>query len=309
MAAADDRTAFRPENSAGLMFAKGQIVKALAGFYYVDTGETVYRCRARGIFKKDGVTPLVGDFVSISVQDEEEGVVDSLEPRRNAFVRPPVSNVDIFIVTVSTAEPEPSLELTDRFLVTAEASDAEACVCINKDDLSQAQAKRIAAVYEGLYPIVILSALTGDGIPELRATVSGRSAAFAGASGVGKTSLIALLTGEDELKTGGVSEKTGRGKHTTRHVEIFKLADGTRVYDTPGFTSFEAAEAADLADANIDALFPEFKDYLGACRYTDCTHEKEPGCAVRAALENGDVKRSRYISYIKMLDTKRRMQW
>jgi len=289
--------------------AEGQIVKALAGFYYVDTGAAVYRCRARGIFKKEGVTPLVGDFVSVAVQDEEEGVVDSIEPRKNAFVRPPVANVDVFIVTVATAEPETSLELTDRFLVTAEAAEAEALVCVNKDDLEPAEAKRIAGVYEGLYPTVIMSALKGEGIPELKALISGKSAAFAGASGVGKTSLVALLTGDDGLETGGVSEKTGRGRHTTRHVEIFRLEDGTRVYDTPGFTSFEAAEASDLADMNIDAHFPEFEEFSGDCRYADCRHENEPGCAIRSELEAGNIKRSRYDSYIKLLEKQRKMQW
>jgi len=289
--------------------AEGQIVKALAGFYYVDIGDRVYQCRARGIFKKEGLTPLVGDHVRISVQDEEEGVVDSIEPRRNAFIRPPVANVDIFIVTVSTAEPEPSLELTDRFLVTAEAAEAEACVCINKDDLLPVEAKKIAAVYEELYPTVIMSAITGDGIPELRMLIAGKSAAFAGASGVGKTSLIALLTGKTGLETGGVSEKTRRGRHTTRHVEIFNLPDGTRIYDTPGFSSFEAAEAADLTDANIDALFPEFEYYLGKCRYTDCRHVNEPGCAVRLAKDSGGIKRSRYDSYKKLLEAQRKLQW
>jgi len=292
-----------------VVMAEGQIVKATAGFYYVDTGDTIYRCRARGIFKKDGVTPLVGDFVSVGVQDEEEGVVDSIGPRRNAFVRPPVANVDIFVVTVAAEEPETSFELCDRFLVTAEAADAEACVCVNKEDLSPGKAERIAAVYEGLYPTVILSVQTGGGIPELRALIAGRSAAFAGASGVGKTSIAALLTGDGGLETGDVSAKTGRGRHTTRHVEIFKLADGTRIYDTPGFSSFEAAEAADLAEANLDALFPEFGAYLGGCRYTDCSHENEPDCAVRAALEKGDIKRTRYASYIKLLQTQRMMKW
>ena len=291
------------------MNEQGQIVKALAGFYYVDIGSALYQCRARGIFKKDGVTPLVGDYVSIVVQDDEEGVVDAIEPRRNVFVRPPVANVDIFVVTVSTAEPETSLELTDRFLVTAEAADAEALVCINKDDLAPEEALRIVDVYEGLYPTVIMSALNGEGIPELKRLIAGKSAAFAGASGVGKTSLIALLTGETGLETGFVSEKTGRGKHTTRHVEIFKLDDGTKVYDTPGFTSFEAAEAADLKEANIDALFPEFEKYAGECRYANCRHENEPGCAVHAALEAGTIKETRYNSYVKMLKAQRNMKW
>jgi len=279
----------------------GQIVKALAGFYYVDTLEAVYRCRARGIFKKDGVTPLVGDFVRIVIQDEEEGVVNEIMPRRNAFVRPPVANVDMFVVTVAAAEPEPSLELCDRFLLTAEAADADACVCINKEDLSQHQAERIAAVYDGIYPTVVASAMTGEGIPRLRAAIAGKSAAFAGASGVGKTSLIALLSGDGGLETGDVSAKTGRGKHTTRHVEIFALSDGTKVYDTPGFTSFEAAEAADLSDMNIGELYPEFADYADECRFKNCRHENEPGCAVRAAVEAGGIKGSRYASYLKLI--------
>jgi len=279
----------------------GQIVKALAGFYYVDTGSSTYQCRARGIFKKEGLTPLVGDYVRIIVQDEEEGVVDEVLPRKNAFIRPPVANVDIFVVTVAAASPEPNLELTDRFLVTAEAADADACVCINKDDLSPVQAKRIACVYSDIYPTIVMSALTGEGVPELKALIAGRSAAFAGASGVGKTSLIALLTGEDELETGDVSAKTGRGRHTTRHVEIFTLSDGTMIYDTPGFTSFEAARAADLTDIIIGELFPEFQKYSGECRFKDCRHENEPGCAVRAAYEIGVINRSRYASYLKLL--------
>ena len=320
---------------------QGQIVKALAGFYYVDTGGTagtggyaspagcvdtdetadtvgcvdtdrgigmdgkVYQCRARGIFKKDGITPLVGDYVRIILQDEEEGVVDEILPRKNAFIRPPVANVDIFVVTVAAAEPEPSPELTDRFLVTAEAADADACVCINKDDLSSVQAKRLATVYEGIYPTIVMSALTGEGLPALKEMIAGRSAAFAGASGVGKTSLIALLTGESSLETGGVSARTGRGRHTTRHVEIFRFPDGTKIFDTPGFTSFEAAQAADLADMNIDALFPEFQEYLGKCRFKDCIHENEPDCTVRRALERGEIKRSRYDSYIKIIREQR----
>ncbi|MDR3364789.1 MAG: ribosome small subunit-dependent GTPase A [Clostridiales Family XIII bacterium] len=279
----------------------GQIVKALAGYYYVDTGEAVYQCRARGIFKKDGVTPLAGDRVRIVVQDAEEGVVDEILPRKNAFIRPPVANIDLFAVTVAAAAPETSLELTDRFLAMAEAAEADACVCINKDDLSPAAAKRIEGVYQDIYPAVVLSAATGEGVGELRALVAGRSVAFAGASGVGKTSLIALLADEGALKTGDVSARTGRGRHTTRHVEIFTLADGTKIYDTPGFTSFEATVAADLSDFSAAELFPEFRGYLGACRYRDCLHENEPDCAVREALASGAVKRSRYASYLKLL--------
>jgi len=287
---------------------KGQIVKALAGFYYVDTGGATYQCRARGIFKKDGVTPLVGDLVRIEIQDEEEGVVDEIFPRKNAFIRPPVANIDLFIVTVAAKEPEPSFEIIDRFLVTAEAAGADACICINKDDLSPLLARKIASVYSGLYPAVVLSAIAGDGISDLRRRIAGKSAAFAGASGVGKTSLIALLTGNGRLETGGVSAKTGRGRHTTRHVEIFKLPDGTRMYDTPGFTSFEATEASDLAGVDLSALFPEFQDHLGLCRFKDCRHENEPDCAVQKALAQGTIKRTRYDSYLKLLHSKQEQE-
>ena len=283
---------------------EGQIVKALAGFYYVDTGRSsTYQCRARGIFKKEGITPLVGDYVKIIVQDEEEGVVDEILPRKNEFIRPPVANVDIFVVTVAAASPDPSLEVTDKLLVTADAADADACLCINKDDLSPVQARRIAGVYKGLYKTVIMSAETGEGVPALKELISGRSAAFAGASGVGKTSLIALLTGEEGLETGDVSAKTGRGRHTTRHVEIFTLIDGTKIYDTPGFSSFEAALAPGIIDERIDMLFPEFQEYLGKCRFQNCRHEHEPDCAVRDALAAGRIKKSRYDSYLKIFRT------
>jgi len=283
---------------------EGQIVKALAGFYYVDTGRSsTYQCRARGIFKKEGITPLVGDYVRIIVQDEEEGVVDEILPRKNEFIRPPVANVDIFVVTVAAASPDPSLEVTDKLLVTADAADADACLCINKDDLSPVQARRIAGVYKGLYKTVIMSAETGEGVPALKELISGRSAAFAGASGVGKTSLIALLTGEEGLETGDVSAKTGRGRHTTRHVEIFTLIDGTKIYDTPGFSSFEAALAPGIIDERIDMLFPEFQEYLGKCRFQNCRHEHEPDCAVRDALAAGRIKKSRYDSYLKIFRT------
>ena len=281
---------------------EGQIVKALAGFYYVDIGGgVIYRCRARGIFKKEGLTPLVGDYVRVCVQDEEEGIVDEIKARKNEFIRPPVANIDIFVVTVAAASPEPSLEVIDRFLVMTEAADADACLCINKDDLSPAEAKRIADVYEGLYPTVILSALTGEGLPELRKLISGRSAAFAGASGVGKTSLIALLSEEEGLETGDVNAKTGRGRHTTRHVEILTLPDGTKVYDTPGFTSFDAIVAMDPAEVNIGELFPEFEEYAGNCRFKNCRHEREPDCAVREAAGAERIKKSRYDSYLKLL--------
>jgi len=242
----------------------------------------------------------VGDRVRITVQDAEEGVVEEILPRKNMFIRPPVANVDVFLVTVAAASPEPNLELTDRFLVCAEAAGADAVVCANKEDLSPAAVRRIQSVYRGVYPVIALSCAAGTGIPALRAAIRGKSAAFAGASGVGKTSLVGLLLGSEELSVGDVSRKTGRGRHTTRHVEIYAGEGGTRIYDTPGFTSFETTEAAAGMTELPDRYFPEFQRYLGTCRFDDCTHEHEPGCAVRAAVDEGQIGRSRYRSYLRI---------
>ncbi|MDR1797204.1 MAG: ribosome small subunit-dependent GTPase A [Clostridiales Family XIII bacterium] len=302
---------------------EGLIVKALSGFYYVEAFEdgkaagnaragcapTVYQCRARGLFKKEGatrVTPLVGDRVRFDVTDEKdaEGYVTEILPRRNAFIRPPVANVEVFLVTVAAKDPDPNPELTDRFLVSAEAADAEAVVVVNKDDLSPAAARKMAQIYRGVYPVAVVSAQTREGTDALWEMIKGRTVAFAGASGVGKTSLLACWA-EDlaaSMETGEVSRKTGRGKHTTRHVEIFRCADGTLLFDTPGFSAFEPAEAANLAAGRMDMLFPEFLPYLGGCRFDNCSHTHEPGCAVRAALEAGKIRQTRYGSYVKVLE-------
>lgn len=285
---------------------EGRIIKALAGYYYVEVScehdeyGKIYQCRGRGILRREGHTPLVGDMVRITVQDDEEAVVEEILPRINAFIRPPVSNVDLFLVTVAAADPAPSLELTDRFLVTAEAARADAAVLVNKDDLSSKTVDRIVRIYDGIYPVIRLSAKTGEGLDSLRNLVRGRRCAFAGASGVGKTSLLARLTGESGHVTGEVSAKTGRGKHTTRHVEIHSLDEGTMLYDTPGFSSFEADRASDLTEESPDMFFPEFAPYLGECRFDNCVHENEPDCAVRRAVEEGKIGRSRYQSYISL---------
>ena len=261
----------------------------------------IYQCRGRGILRRDGQTPLVGDMVRITLQDEEEAVVEEILLRTNAFIRPPVSNVELFLVTVAAADPSPSWALTDRFLVTAEAARADAAILVNKDDLAPAVADRFVSTYDGIYPVLRLSAKTGEGIDLLRDLVKARRCAFAGASGVGKTSLLARLTGESGHVTGDVSSKTGRGKHTTRHVEIHTLKDGTMLYDTPGFSSFEADRAADLTDETPDMFFPEFAEYLGECKFDNCVHENEPDCAVRLAVEQGKIGRTRYKSYIELL--------
>jgi ribosome biogenesis GTPase len=293
----------------------GTIVKALSGFYYVrirdsgpDSGpegaETpersgasercggrIYRCRARGLFKKDGITPLVGDEVLIDVLDEEDGFITEILPRRNSFVRPAVANIDLFVATVAVRDPEPNPETLDRFLASAEAAPADAILCVNKTDLGTVDF--LTDVYGDLYDALPVSARTGEGMDALKLRLAGKRSAFAGPSGAGKSSIINYLLGEDETLTNGVSRKTRRGRHTTRHVEIFGTDFGAELFDTPGYTSFAMvpAEASEVA-----GLFPEIAKLGGECRFDDCSHRDEPGCAVREAAASGGIARSRYRS-------------
>ncbi|MDR1271386.1 MAG: ribosome small subunit-dependent GTPase A [Clostridiales Family XIII bacterium] len=280
-----------------------EIVKATAGYYFADTGRGTYMCRARGIFKKRGVTPLVGDFASITIQDDGEGVIEEILERRNSFIRPPVANIDMLVVTASVASPSPVTEVIDRLLVSAEAAGAGGVVCINKEDLSEKAAEKLMAVYAPIYPTAVVSAKTGEGTDRLYDIIKGRRAAFAGASGVGKTSLLSVFLDRDDLETGDVSAKTGRGRHTTRVVETFRRADGTVLYDTPGFTSFDIA---DTGGEKPGLLFPEFERLVGACRFADCGHTDEPDCAVKAAVKKGSVAKSRYASYLAILSDYKR---
>jgi ribosome biogenesis GTPase len=309
---------------------RGTIVKALSGFYYVricgpeSPGGRVYRCRARGVFKKEGVSPLVGDEAEIDILDEEDGFVTNILPRRNEFIRPAVANIDLFVATVAVRDPEPHPETLDRFLATAEAASADAVVCVNKTDLGPARV--VTDVYGGIYDTFPVSARTGDGMAALKARLAGKRSALAGPSGVGKSSIINFLLGSGgrgaagasgepripgspetaagppsarEIETGGVSLKTGRGKHTTRHVEIYATDFGAELFDTPGYTSFDGVSAE---PEEIGSLFPEIARLGGGCRFDDCTHTDEPGCAVREAAEAGGIPCSRYRSYLRMLD-------
>jgi ribosome biogenesis GTPase len=282
---------------------RGTIVKAISGFYYVrirgrsPCEDRVYSCRARGVFKKEGVSPLVGDEVNIDVLDDEDGFVTDILPRRNSFIRPAVANIDTFAVTVAVRDPEPNAETLDRFLATAEAASADAVVCVNKTDLGSADF--LTAVYEGLYDTMTVSARTGEGMDSLKGRLAGRRTAFAGPSGAGKSSIINALLGGGGIETDGVSRKTGRGKHTTRHVEIFRADFGAELFDTPGYTSFDGVSAEPV---EIGSLFPEIAKLSEGCRFDDCVHADEPDCAVRAAAAAGEIAGSRYASYRRMLD-------
>ncbi len=278
---------------------KGIIVKGIAGFYYVKTPQSVVECKARGIFKNRGITPLVGDEVEISPAEEGKGVIETIHPRRNEFIRPPVANIDCFVITIAAAKPKPNLFLVDRFLVMAAHSGTDAVVAVNKCDLADdGYIDEIAGIYEGVYDVIRLSMVGGTGIDDLKEATKGRRVAFAGPSGVGKSTIINTLVPEAGAETGDISRKTRRGKHTTRHVEMFEY-NGGFIFDTPGFTSFDILEAD---ESELSSYFPEMIPYLGCCQFDDCRHINEPGCAVKKAVEDGLINSKRYESYVSFMN-------
>lgn len=296
---------------------KGTIVKGIAGFYYVRHGAEVYQCKARGLFKKDDIKPMVGDFVEFEhgAGEDDNGWITDIYPRRNSFIRPPISNVDCFVIVMAAAHPKPNLAVMDKFLVMAEKSGTDIIVCINKADLAKSGKKAEAldslkAIYEPMYPVAVLSGTEGKGVDELKAvlaSVSGSGAAnagserhiaLAGPSGVGKSTLLNCLIPHAEAETGSISHKSKRGRHTTRHSELFDLGNGVMIFDTPGFTSFDILEAD---EKELQHLYPEIAPIAGQCKYDDCRHVKEPDCAVRAAVEEGRITQQRYDSYVTQL--------
>lgn len=289
--------------------AKGVIIKALSGFYYVQTERDVIACRARGRFRADGTSPLVGDRVSVLIEGNGKGRVESLEPRRNWFVRPAVANVDAIVFVAANTNPVTDPFLIDRVSVIAGAADCELIVCVNKIDIDPALA--LCDIYSKAgFTVIRTSAETGEGIDELRQALQGRVSAFTGNSGVGKSSLINRLLPDAGIPTGQVSDRLGRGKHTTRHVELYALDAESFVADTPGFASFDIEMMQPIAKEELQHLFIEFEPYIGACRFADCAHLKEPDCAVTRAVAEGKISEVRYKSYERLYDlTARRLPW
>ncbi|GAB2702262.1 ribosome small subunit-dependent GTPase A [Paenibacillus thermoaerophilus] len=288
---------------------QGLIVKALSGYYYVrpDEGTDIVQCRARGIFKKRGESPLVGDRVDFELTENGEGTVVTLHPRRTELIRPPVANIDLAVLVFSVAEPDLNLQLLDKFLVHTEQAGLDTVIVLSKIDLVR-QADRLPEeieqarrLYESIgYEVIPLSAREGgDGVERVRKRLAGSIAVFSGQSGVGKSSLLNAIVPGLTLETSEISHRLGRGRHTTRHVELVQLPGGGYVADTPGFSQLDFLS---LEPEDLGAMFREFRGLSAGCRFRGCLHSKEPGCAVRQAVEEGTAAESRYRHYLSFLE-------
>ncbi len=281
---------------------QGKIIKGIAGFYYVHVaGSGVYECKAKGIFRKDGVKPLVGDDVEMEVTHEKdmEGNIMRILPRKNELVRPAVANIDQALVVFAVTKPKPHFNLLDRFLVMMETKEIPAILCFNKADIAgDAEIAGLKAVYENCgYPLIFTSAKKEENIDRLKELLLGKTTAVAGPSGVGKSSLINRLQSGVKMETGSISRKIERGKHTTRHSELIMLGDESYIMDTPGFSSLYAGN---MEKEDLKYCFPEFAPYEGKCRFNGCGHIHEPGCAVKQAADEGKIHRIRYEDYVMM---------
>ena len=279
---------------------EGRIVRSLSGFYDVKTASGLVTCRARGILRKEGNSPLTGDLVEITVE-HGKGMVEKILPRKNRFIRPAVANIDALVVFAANVNPVTEPYLIDRVAAIAGDQNVPVILCVNKCDLDPAV--DLVRIYEHAgFTVICTSAETGDGVETLMQQISGKLVAFTGNSGVGKSSILNRLCPELNLATGEVSEKLGRGRHTTRHVELYRLEQGTYVADTPGFSSFDTDQMEVILKENLQYAFPDFGRYIGQCRFDDCSHRKEPDCAVRAAWENGQIEKTRYDSYLRLYE-------
>lgn len=281
--------------------SRGRIEKALSGFYYVNTGGETLQCRARGKFRREGLSPLVGDWVQIRELGNGEGFVEAVEARRNQFARPAAANIDQLVILASAAIPVTEPYLIDRIASIAALKGCQVLLCLNKCDLDSAD--ELYDIYSrSAIPVLRVSAVTGQGLDALREAIRGKLSAFTGNSGVGKSSVLNALLPSLALPVGEVSKALGRGRHTTRHVELFSLGEDTYIIDTPGFSSFDTAEMDLALKQHLPDTFPEFAPYVSDCRFTGCTHTKEKGCRVLQAVKDGLIPASRHRSYVRLYD-------
>lgn len=281
----------------------GKIIKSLSGFYYVLCEGEVYQCRGRGNFRKKKVTPLVGDLVEFKAENKKEGYILSIENRKNELVRPPISNVDQALIVTSAVHPNFNALLLDRFLVLVEEKRIEPFIVISKVDQLDEQQMEVMESYKTLYekigyPVILSAVDDTEAMDQIQSHLAGRTTVIAGQSGVGKSSLLNSIDPRLSIDTDEISESLGRGKHTTRHVELYEIAEGL-VADTPGFSSLEFGE---LELDQLPECFPEFVEVQNDCKFRGCLHHKEPKCAVKSAIENGEISDQRYEHYLQFLN-------
>ena len=285
----------------------GYITKGIGGFYYVKTSEGIVECKPRGIFRKQKITPVAGDVVTLETENGA-AVIAGIAPRRNVFVRPPMANLDVLFLVASTTQPTPSTLVLDKLSAIAVDKGVQPVIVCTKCDLAEAEFLR-SAYEKSTLPFIRIDYATGEGLDDIRHWINGRLCAFCGNSGVGKSTLLNTLAPALHRETGQISQKLGRGRHTTREVEIFEICGG-RLADTPGFASLEAQKLCRIPKDDLQHTFPEFGPYFGQCRFTGCSHRSETGCAVREAVEAGTISKTRYASYLAMYEeASARKEW
>ncbi|MDP4109633.1 MAG: ribosome small subunit-dependent GTPase A [Bacillota bacterium] len=291
------------------MMKQGIVLKGIGGFYYTDTEKGIYECRARGKFRLSDISPLPGDHVIFEAAEDKTGYLMEILPRKNELVRPAVANVDNLFIVASTTEPVTDPFLVDKISAIAIHSKIRVILCVNKSDLDPSD--EFCAIYaEAGFDVIRTSAVSSEGLDDIKRFLPRKVSVFTGNSGVGKSSLINLLFPEMQQETGSLSERIGRGRHTTRKVELFKLYIDSYIADTPGFSAFDLTKMNPLNKEDLENAFPEFSAYLGKCRFSGCSHVKEKGCAVLKAISEGRIAKSRHESYVRLLgDIKSRKEW
>ena len=277
---------------------EGTIIKGIGGFYYVEVAGDIYECKARGVFRKNKISPLPGDRVKLTVNNGAENTVDDILPRRNVLVRPPIANIDRLFVVTSVCEPKPNTLVIDKLIAIAEKNNIEPILVITKNDLGD------SAELENIYrtagfETVVTSAETGEGAEKIKELIEGHISAFAGNTGVGKSSLLNSIDSSLSLQTGEISDKLGRGRHTTRHIELFKICGGY-IADTPGFSSLDFQNADKILKDELPFCFREFEEYLGTCKFSTCSHTSDKGCKIIEAVSEGKIHHSRHENYVAM---------
>lgn len=288
---------------------KGKIVKGIGGFYYVETAEGVFECKARGNFRKQNISPLVGDDVKISINENAENRIEAILPRRNSLVRPPLANIDQLFIVASIVDPDINLFIIDKLIAIAEYKNIEPIIILTKIDLADDYRKYQEIYDKAGFKTIVCNNVTGDGAEKVKAYLAGKTSAFTGNTGVGKSSLLNVIDENLSLATGETSKKLGRGKHTTRHSELFKVGGGY-VADTPGFSSLDFERCERILKDDLFDCFRDFEPYFGMCKFSTCAHINEKGCAVCEAVKNGEIQQTRHDSYVQMYnDVKDIKEW